>query len=244
MRAVVEDLDALQRAHGRLGGAIPGAKRPKIVLADQLLGGLAHRVQVEFAAGLPDSLAQQRMLEAMIPDIVVINLSAGRVARVKTRRGNIPEDHADIVVGQRVEPAHEVPGRQILVEIVGDMGHLPERVDAGIGAACALDFDLIGAAIEHAHRRFGQLALDRARIGLDLPAVVGAAVIGDENAKPDLLIPAHETCTAVGFRRSLPGRRGHQYSKAMPKTHISSLRLKLSALPKSSSWRMLYSAKR
>jgi len=57
-----------------------------------------------------------------------------------------------------------------------EMSDLSEGVDAGIGAACAVDEDFFLGDLAGG---FGDGALDSRLAGLDLPAVEGGAVVGN-----------------------------------------------------------------
>jgi hypothetical protein len=59
----------------------------------------------------------------------------------------------------------------------GEGGHLTEGVDAGVGAAGALRENSFAA---HALDCLRQSALDSGEAGLDLPTVVGGAVVGQD----------------------------------------------------------------
>ena len=69
------------------------------------------------------------------------------------------------------------------------MGDLAERVDAGIGAARARDGD---ALAREGRDRVGECALHRRRVGLELPADEGRAVIFDRE-----LVAGHQSMISV-----------------------------------------------
>jgi hypothetical protein len=88
---------------------------------------------------------------------------------------------ADGVREEGVEGAHELVGADGAGVVgPGDGGDLAQCVDAGVGAAGAVDLEL-GAFGEAAEGAL-ELALDGVGLALDLPAVEGGAVVGELKA--------------------------------------------------------------
>src|SRR6185436_8561350 len=75
-----------------------------------------------------------------------------------------------------VDPRAQRGRRQVRVEL--QMRHLPGRVDARIGPSGAVQLELVTPR-RVAHRTF-DLARNRLRVLLDLPAAVAAAVVFDQ----------------------------------------------------------------
>ena len=71
-------------------------------------------------------------------------------------------------------------GRELRLEV--QMGDLPQGVDAGVGAARAVQLE-VGAPRDEAHGG-GDLPLDGAGVLLDLPAAVARAGELDDEAEP------------------------------------------------------------
>lgn len=66
----------------------------------------------------------------------------------------------------------------------GEGGYLGERVDPGVGAAGALgENGFAGDAMDG----FGECALDGGEVGLNLPAVIGGSIVGEDE------LPVHES---------------------------------------------------
>jgi hypothetical protein len=99
----------------------------------------------------------------------------GGVAGVEVGWSGFDGEDADGGWEAAVEGAVEVGGGDGRGE--GEAGDLGEGVDTGVGAAGALREDAFaGGAVDGV----GECALDGGECGLDLPAAVGCAVVGED----------------------------------------------------------------
>ena len=108
------------------------------------------------------------------PDAVAVGFRLGLPAGVEIRADFLCGGDADCGREQGIQGALEFGGGEGGLRF--EMGDLAEGVDAGIGAACAVDEDFFLSDLAGG---FGDGALDGRLGGLDLPAVEGGAVVGD-----------------------------------------------------------------
>ena len=158
---------------GRLLLGIVVGERREVLHAGERGGAGAHLTHVERIAHPP----HERLGERGAPprDLVQVAAGGGVVAGVEPVRHDL--DAADVDVGgQRlVDPRQQRRRRQRRADV--EMRDLGQRVDAGVGAAGAVDLEAIAAG--RGADRLDQLALDRPRVGLDLPAAVARAGVLD-----------------------------------------------------------------
>ena len=108
------------------------------------------------------------------PDAVAVGFSLGLPASVEIGADFFGSDDADCGRKKCIEGALEFGGGEGGLRF--EMGDLREGMDAGIGAACAVDEDFFLGDLAGG---FSDGALDGRLAGLDLPAVEGGAVVGD-----------------------------------------------------------------
>jgi hypothetical protein len=108
-------------------------------------------------------------------DAVFVGLAEGRVAGVEGGWNFFAGEDADGVWEAMVEGALEVDGGDGRGE--GEAGDLGESVDAGVSATGALGQNALSGDAEEG---VGEQTLDGRQDGLDLPAVVGRAVVGED----------------------------------------------------------------
>ncbi len=148
------------------------------MLADEQFRRRAHRLQIQLARNVPGGPAEQGIHRRVIPDEITILLSASVKARVKFFLRAARRNHAHVlrqpgVDGER-QPADvhfEFGARNF------KMRHHPERVDAGVRAAGAVQSRR--ARKQFRQRRLDDL-LDAGADFLHLPAFVSRAVVGDD----------------------------------------------------------------
>src|SRR5260370_11072539 len=114
----------------------------------------------------------------------------------------------------RIEPVAEAARHKMLGDIA--MRDLSKRVHAGIGAACAIDADMLAA--DRLDRGF-QRALHRDAIVLDLPAAKRRTVIFD-----DEFVAGHQLSRAGGFS-GVPRKNSSAFIGCLPARCSSSIRI-------------------
>ena len=135
------------------------------------------------------------------------------MARVKPVRHRVGAQDVDVGRQFVVDPAPERLGRQRGRDV--EMRDLRQRVDAGIGAARAVQFEVLAAG----HRSDGaiDLALNRAGVLLDLPAAVPRAGVLDRQLESGHA-PFYR---AAALRRLMrerapaPRGRGHRFARLL-----------------------------
>ncbi len=141
--------------------------------------GPAHGGQVEGTRHVPMGVERERVLHEPVPDQVAVGFSARIETGMERGRDEAAFHDANIARQIRVERALQdrrgVEARRV------EGGDLPERVDACVGAARALQADLLAP-------KFFQRDLDaflhRALGGLPLPAGKIGAAIGNRQLVP------------------------------------------------------------
>ena len=158
--ALSDDIELVERLLRRFRLAFGIAKRREIVLAEQALGSDVHRVRIEMARHAPASLDIEREIGAVVGDAVAVVASLGRETRLEIIRHDFRAEHADRMRPQmRVQPVAQAPRRKRLFDIA--MRDLRQRVHAGIGAARAMDANLLAA--DRLHRGFQRALHGRSR---------------------------------------------------------------------------------
>ena len=120
------------------------------------------------------ALVVERRQHRSTVNAVAICFSLRLPASVKIGAYFFGGDDADRGRDQGVQGALKFSGWESGLRF--EMRYLPERVDACVGAAGALDENFFLGDLRSC---FGESALDRWQAGLDLPAVEGSAVVGD-----------------------------------------------------------------
>lgn len=168
------DAHLVDRAHGGPGlvGALAG-EGGEVVPSDQTRGGGLHGAEVQGARDVPGGGRLGGALRAPLEDPVAVMLAPGAEPGAPPRR-DLVDGQDRHVVGQEGVEAREQPG-------AGGGGpgleahELPQRVDPGVGAAGPDDAHLLA---QDDRQGALDLALDRAHVGLHLPArEVGAGVL-------------------------------------------------------------------
>jgi hypothetical protein len=175
MEAGGEDAADFGEAEGVL--FVGGGEGGEIVLAFEDWGERAHDFFVERVGVVEDVAALEGRADFAAEDAVFVCLFEGVEAGMEGGRGLGDAVDADIGREEAVEGFLEVGGRDGVLEVEG--GDLGEGVDSGIGAAGGFDAD--GGAFDFGEDLF-ELALDGGQAGLDLPAVVFGAVVGEFDA--------------------------------------------------------------
>ena len=100
---------------------------------DEERRGLAHQLQIDRLADAPHVLLEERRDERRVDDAGIVDVAGRAEPRVKSRRGLLHRQHANVGGEDRVQRAGE-RGR-LHRRRERDRRHLRERVDAGVGAA-------------------------------------------------------------------------------------------------------------
>jgi len=183
--ALAVHLDEMHLPKRALGLAALGAERGKIVVADQVLRGLMHKVCVQRRMAPGRLRRGQRRFDRPVQDDVAVEARDRAVARVKVadRRFGPEDAHA---VGQVGVAAHD-PGIRFPFGGRIEMHDLFDRMHAGVGPACTNHGDRF---IRDFRQRLLQRGLYTAPFGLELPAAKAAAVVFD--AERDAQMPSPE----------------------------------------------------
>ena len=144
------------------------------MFAFEFAGGLGHGGFVERARIVERALVFEWREDLAAPDAVAVGFSLGLPASVEIGADFFRGDDADCGRKEGVQGALEFGGRESGLRF--EMGDLSEGVDAGIGAACAVDEDFFLGDLAGG---FGDGALNGRLARLDLPAVEGGAVVGN-----------------------------------------------------------------
>ena len=151
--------------------------------AEDVGGGLLKDGEIERVAARPDIGGEHGRADAsgidVVPvageDSVLVGFAQGAVAGVEVVWDEFGGEYADGWRERAVEGAEEVGWRDGGVE--GKADDLAEGVDAGVGASGALREDGFPGDVADG---FGESALDGWERRLDLPAVEGGAVVGED----------------------------------------------------------------
>jgi hypothetical protein len=169
-------VEAVERLDRRLGLALGVAEGGEVVPADQALGGGVHRRMVERARHAPGAGARDREVGTAVDDAVAVVALDRREARVERLRHHFGCEHRDRVRAQMRGHgvAHGV-GVPALGKI--DMGHLTERMHAGVSPPGPTDLDALAA---ERLDRCRQQALYRQAGVLHLPTHEWGTIIFDQ----------------------------------------------------------------
>ena len=166
----VEPIDQHQRRAVRLPRrslvVVSGRERLKIAHPDERPSGLAHPRDVNRILHPPDVRLRER--RAASGDLIQVASGDRIVARVKAMRHLLGAKDVDVGGQLVVQAAPQRFGRQRRGHV--EVGDLARRVDARVGAAGAVELEVLpqGDGADGAI----DLALHRPRILLDLPAAV------------------------------------------------------------------------
>ncbi len=176
------------RGFGLAGGqvGVDGGEGGEVVGADDVAGGLLEDGEVEGEMAVPDVGGEHggadggrefgRGVEGAVgEDAVFVGFAAGGVAGVEVFGSVLEGEDADGGWEGAVEGKMEVGGGDGGVEREG--GDLGQGVDAGVGASGALGEDGFSGDVVDG---LGEGSLDGGESGLDLPAVEGSAVVGED----------------------------------------------------------------
>ena len=110
------DVELVERLLRRFGLAFGVAKRGEIVLADQSLRGVMHRVGVERPRQPPDLADVEREIGAAIGDAIEVMALLRREPRLEAYRARSPPDSTPIGCGRRcaLRPSRKRPGTKCL----------------------------------------------------------------------------------------------------------------------------------
>jgi len=170
------DVQAVEGLDRRIGLALSGPECREVMLSDENLRGLVHRIAVEPNGDMPDPIAGHGGGCRTVGDTIAVMTAGGREARMKLRINLCGGQDRDRF-GLEVE-IQGVPHRVIRVSTFKiDMNGLPQRMNTGIGPPGGVQRD--GFATEPVHGPF-QTLLYRPSIGLPLPAVKRRAIVFDD----------------------------------------------------------------
>lgn len=150
----------------------------EVVMAEQAVGPGLHRLDIEGPTDSPAEPAEDEVLDQTVVNQVAITLGERGISGVEPGRnlGHLAHDH---VIGQpeleRVTPAIN---RDLALGF--EVGHLPVRVDTGVGPPGAKQPG--GLAGEVADGLLHD-PMDSTATVLDLPASEVGAVVGEEEAE-------------------------------------------------------------
>jgi len=142
--------------------------------SDDVCGALLHGHQIERPGTVPDEGRECRRADGLGGDAVLVGLAAGAVSGVEVCGNFFDGDDSDAGGKDVIEGALEVGGGDGGRE--RDAGDLPECVDTGVGASGALGEDGFAGDVMEGP---GEGALNSGKAGLNLPAVIRRAVVGD-----------------------------------------------------------------
>lgn len=166
-------------AHGVIDlVAMIGREGAEIVFAHEHFRGGAHGVDIEFAGHMPGVGAEQGIHRMMIPHEVAVLFAGGIEAGVERFRGAGGVEYADVIRQEGIQGDGEADDGHL--ELGGgdlEMGDHAEGMHAGIRTAGAMEPGLAGKI---AGEDFLDLLLHAGANLLELPALVGGAVVGDD----------------------------------------------------------------
>ena len=166
-------------------------ERFEVVQADERGCRLLHRRQVERLLDPPDVRFSERGPASR--DVVQVASRSGVVPGVELVRRLLDGDDVDVGRQLVVDSAAQRLSVEVRVDV--EVRDLRQRVDAGVGASRPVQLEL-RAAGRRADRPI-DLALNRARVLLNLPAAVASARVLDEepesrHASVRCVQPAHD----------------------------------------------------
>ena len=144
------------------------------MLAFEAGRGPHHGLLVERKGVVIDGTPAKGRADGRAQDAVAVGLGGGVPTGVEVMRDLLHLQHPDAGGQETVERAQEVLRRDARAGLA--VRHLAERVHARVGAPGAVEANLLaGDLLQGVHQR----ALDGGNVGLDLPAVELAAVVGE-----------------------------------------------------------------
>ena len=148
------------------------------MLAGEEGGSSDHGRFVERVGVVVDIAPEKRGADFFSPDPVLIGLGYGLEARMEVWGALFDPCDSNVVREEAVQCLAQVAGGNRVSEV--ESGTNGESVDARVSAAAAVDLDSFAFDL-----REGGLdgALDGGQAGLDLPAVIGGAVVRNEDAQ-------------------------------------------------------------
>src|SRR4051794_11512799 len=165
-----------------------------------------HCIAVERPRQPPGAADLEREIGPTIGNSIAIVSTNSRETRFECFRHDLSRDNADRMRPQMsVEPVAKPPRHEVLADVT--MRYLGERVHAGVGAARAVDADLLAA---NRLDRIFHCALDRGAVFLDLPAAKRRAVVFD-----DQFVTGHQLRRAGGLS-GVPRRNSSAFIGALP----------------------------
>src|SRR5437763_7449406 len=213
--ALPDHIKLIERLLWRFRLAFTVAKSREVVLADQFLRGIMHRICVEGAWQPPGTADLKRQIGAAIGNSITIVPADGGEARLECIRHDLRGQHADRMRPQmRVETIAK-PSRDEMPGNVA-MRDLGQRVHTGIGAAGAVNADVLAA--DRLHRLFKR-TLNRRAVFLDLPATERRAVIFNHQ-----FVAGHQLSRA-GRLSGVPRRNSSAFIGALPARCSSRIRM-------------------
>lgn len=155
---------------------VDGGEGGEVVGAEDMGGGLLEEAEVERDWAGPDEVRKHGGADAALrKDAVLVGLAKSAVAGVEVLGCGFDGEDADAGGKGAIEGAMKIFCGNGDVE--GEGGYLGEGVDAGVSAARALGKDgFAGDAMDGLR----ESSLDSGKGGLDLPAAVGSAVVGED----------------------------------------------------------------
>ena len=126
-----------------------GGEGLEVVLAEKEVEGVGEDIRVELAREVPGAVGQEGWKDGREAEVVGVGLAGGRKAGVEVLCHFLTGEDADVGGEFGVESGNPVVG--IHGEVIRgiEMGDLPESVDAGIGAAGAVETDFFPGSISH-----------------------------------------------------------------------------------------------
>ena len=190
-----------------LGPASPSAfigtgEGGKIVLPEEAGGGRGHGGLIQRVRMVMQVTAQERRANLFSPDTVLVSFCNRIVTRVEGCRALADFVDADVIGQEVVECLAEIGFGNWTFEI--ESGTNGKGVNAGVGASAAHNVDGLAFQLPES---FFDAALDGGEAGLDLPAMVGSAVVADEDTQT-----AHDsggTGTGLNDGQALGAERTH-----------------------------------
>jgi len=151
-----------------------GREGGEIAHPQESLGGVAHPGEVERFPDPPHERLEER--RPAPGDLIQVRPCLGVVPRMTAVRHLL--DRADADVGRKrvVQPREQRGRRQIGIQI--EMRDLADRMDARVRAARAVQLEFLPP--RHLANRAVDLARDRPRVLLNLPAAVSRSVVFDD----------------------------------------------------------------
>ena len=146
-----DDVELIERLLRRFRLAFGVAECGEIVLADQTLCRLMHRIRIERPRHAPDLADFQREVGAAVDDAIEVMPPVAENRASNVVRHDLRRQHADRMRPQMsVERvAHACRLRSAFADV--EMRDLPQRMHAGIGAARAVDAHVLAGRCLRPH---------------------------------------------------------------------------------------------